>query len=495
MSKLIVLSNRVNLPSGNAGKAIAGGLAVAIKEALAEEGGVWMGWNGTVLPDDTTDGEFASEQHEKVTYVTTALTPTQYEKYYCGYANNRLWAGLHDRTDLIVSSSEDFAVYQAVNAMFAKALQTIAEPDDVIWVHDYHFFGVATQCRALGMQQRIGFFLHIPFPKQAVWEYLTHGKTLIGQLASYDVIGLQTVQDQQNCCQVMQQLLPAAAQRSVPQSDSQPDSLDGPKSEAPGAQTWVTLNALNTVSSLHAHSALVKAYPIGVNPAHIRGLASQRANLPPLPAALNLALTTVIAVERLDYTKGIPERLQAFAEFLQRYPQYIGRIQLHQIACPSRLDIQAYQMLRTRVHALVAQINAAIGTNDWQPIVYQEQPVSHEALMPLLRICDICWVNSLKDGMNLVAKEYIAAQDDKTPGVLILSKNTGAAQQLQQAVLVDPHTMQSMIDGLYTAVTMPPPLRKQRHALLRDGLYQADINRWRDAFLRDLTDNNTPQPV
>ena len=167
MSKLIVLSNRVNLPNKQSSKAVAGGLAVALQEALAKDGGIWVGWNGQVvtnisdMPD--TVNQFATEQHDKVTYVTTAFSPMQYEKYYCGYANNRLWAGMHDRTDLIVSSSEDFSVYQAVNRMFAKQLQQIAHPDDMIWIQDYHFFAVARHCRDLGMKQRIGFFLHIPF--------------------------------------------------------------------------------------------------------------------------------------------------------------------------------------------------------------------------------------------------------------------------------------------------------------------------------------------
>lgn len=465
MSKLIVLSNRVNLPNKQSPKAVAGGLAVALQEALAKDGGIWVGWNGQVvtnisdMPD--TVNQFATEQHDKVTYVTTAFSPIQYEKYYCGYANNRLWAGMHDRTDLIVSSSEDFSVYQAVNRMFAKQLQQIAQPDDMIWIQDYHFFAVARHCRDLGMKQRIGFFLHIPFPQLWVWDFLTYGQTLINQLLDYDVVGLQTQQDAQNCVAVIEQLLPHAIQ--------------------------ITQTNGHTLISHGNHTTLIKAYPIGINPVYIHKLASQPLSDPAVLKNLTSTITTILAVERLDYSKGIPERLQAFAAFLQRYPQYLERIQLYQIACPSRLDIQTYQQLRQQVHTLVEQINSQFATASWQPIIYQEDPVSHDNLMPLFRQCQICWVNSLKDGMNLVAKEYIAAQDEQNAGILILSKNAGAAHQLQQAILVDPTNNDSMIEGLYQALTMTKQQREQRHQSLLKGIYETDIDTWRAHFLADLT--------
>ena len=465
MSKLIVLSNRVNLPNKQSSKAVAGGLAVALQEALAKDGGIWVGWNGQVvtnisdMPD--TVNQFATERHDKVTYITTAFSPIQYEKYYCGYANNRLWAGMHDRTDLIVSSSEDFSIYQAVNRMFAKQLQQIAQPDDMIWIQDYHFFAVARHCRDLGMKQRIGFFLHIPFPQLWVWDFLNYGQTLIHQLLDYDVVGLQTQQDAQNCVAVIEQLLPHAIQ--IPQTN---------------ARTLITHDN---------HTTLIQAYPIGINPVRIRHLASQPLSDQSVLKNLTSTITTILAVERLDYTKGIPERLQAFAAFLQRYPQYLERIQLYQIACPSRLDIETYQQLRQQVHTLVEQINSQFATARWQPIIYQEDPVSHDNLMPLFRQCQICWVNSLKDGMNLVAKEYIAAQDEQNAGVLILSKNAGAAHQLQQAILVDPTTNDSMIEGLYQALTMTKQQREQRHQSLLQGIYETDIDTWRAHFLADLT--------
>lgn len=465
MSKLIVLSNRVNLPNKKSPKAVAGGLAVALQEALAKDGGIWVGWNGQVvtnisnMPDIVN--QFATEQHDKVTYVTTAFSPIQYEKYYCGYANNRLWAGMHDRTDLIVSSSEDFSVYQAVNRMFAKQLQQIAQPDDMIWIQDYHFFAVARHCRDLGMKQRIGFFLHIPFPQLWVWDFLTYGQTLIQQLLDYNVVGLQTQQDAQNCVAVIEQLLPHAIQ--------------------------ITQTNAHTLISHGNHTTLIQAYPIGINPVYIHKLASQPLSNPAVLKNLTPTITTILAVERLDYTKGIPERLQAFAAFLQRYPQYLEQIQLYQIACPSRLDIETYQQLRQQVHTLVEQINSQFATASWQPIIYQEDPVNHDNLMPLFRQCQICWVNSLKDGMNLVAKEYIAAQDEQNAGILILSKNAGAAHQLQQAILVDPTDNDSMIEGLYQALTMTKQQRQQRHQSLLQGIYETDINTWRAHFLADLT--------
>lgn len=466
MPRLIVLSNRVNIPSGQSSKSVAGGLAVALQEALASDGGIWMGWNGKVLPtDDMATNHFDSEQHNKVTYITTAFSKTQYEKYYCGYANNRLWAGLHDRTDLIASSSQDFMVYQAVNALFAKQLQQIAQPDDIIWVQDYHFFGVATHCRALGMTQRIGFFLHIPFPKLFVWQYLTYGSALIEQLIDYDVIGLQTEPDKQNCVDVIEQVLANTAKDAIEIIN------DGDRT---------------SIARQH-HTSLVKAYPIGINPQHISQLAMQPVSGQIFPPQIDQSLITILAVERLDYTKGIAERLIAFEQFLQRHPHYIGQLQLYQIACPSRLDIQTYQQLQQHVHELVKRINHKFATPSWQPIVYQETPVSHEHLMPLFRQCEICWVNSLKDGMNLVAKEYVAAQDSQQAGILILSKNTGAAQQLKQAILVDPFDNDNMIAGLHQALNLTQQQKNQRHQQLLNNLFQEDIDHWRDDFLNDLT--------
>ena len=291
--------------------------------------------------------------------------------------------------------------------------------------------------------------------------FLTYGQTLIHQLLDYDVVGLQTQQDAQNCVAVIEQLLPHAIQ--------------------------ITQTNARTLITHGNHTTLIQAYPIGINPVYIHKLASQPLSDLAVLKNLTSTITTILAVERLDYTKGIPERLQAFAAFLRRYPQYLERIQLYQIACPSRLDIQTYQQLRQQVHTLVEQINSQFATASWQPIIYQEDPVSHDNLMPLFRQCQICWVNSLKDGMNLVAKEYIAAQDEQNAGVLILSKNAGAAHQLQQAILVDPTNNDSMIEGLYQALTMTKQQREQRHQSLLQGIYETDIDTWRAHFLADLT--------
>lgn len=463
MSRVIVLSNRVKMPEHKAeGKnRSAGGLAVALYDALHQNGGVWLGWNGEVNDtfDSVQDNVFDSEPSGKVTYMTTAFSPEQYRHFYCGFANNVLWALLHDRADIIAAMSkadidQDFAVYQQVNAQFAKQLQRIAQPDDVIWVHDYHFFGVADYCRKLGMTQRIGFFLHIPFAPSEVWHACPHADTLLCQLAQYDVIGVQTQADKRHCLDVMTPFLANIA--------NQP---------------------------------LINAYPIGVDVATIAEQISPKIaayhRLNPVEKLEKLPMATrpirqIIAVDRVDYSKGILRRLQAFASFLQAYPEYQGKVQLVQIACPSRLDLPAYRELYEAVKQQVAQIQQVFATKDWQPIIYSETVLSHDKLMVLFVDSEICWVNSLKDGMNLVAKEYVAAQNPADPGVLLLSKYAGASEQMTAAVIIDPYDEQNLVDSLLIALTMSHAARQTRYQSLISGLKAHDLTAWQIAFLQDL---------
>lgn len=480
MTNLIVLSNRVKSP--HTPKHVAGGLAVGLQNALLEQGGIWLGWNGEV--DDTYATHYARQSMGNIDYVTTAYSREQYRHFYCGFANNTLWPAMHGRVDLVASDAQDYPIYQAVNAQFARQLHAMATPDTMIWVHDYHFLSVAHYCRQLGMRQRIGFFLHIPFAPKATWQPLaeiTHCHELMSQLACYDVIGVQTPADQQHCVEVMTQelaLTPLATPPAVTTGD-----------------TAVRLLADNSLAHRDGHVLAVNCYPIGVNVPLIHETVAMYQS--PLPFASVLtdkpaSQKTIIAVDRVDYSKGIPERFAALAAFLSRYPEYQTRLQLQQIACPCRLDIPAYRALNAQVHAQVTAINDKFRQADWQPIHCSDEALDHDALMPVLRHSDICWVNSIKDGMNLVAKEYIAAQSPDDPGVLILSKYAGAAQQMPEAIIVDPHDIESLITGLYTALTMTLAERQRRYQALIRGLEKDSIRAWRERFLADL---QAVQPV
>ena len=511
MSRLIVLSNRVKIPDD---KPMAGGLAIALQDVLNGKSVVWMGWNGEIVEryNDGYSNEFSSIKqtaladadgscaHTFITYMTTALTTEQYQQFYCGFANNVLWPLLHERVDLISQAPEDYAGYQTVNHLFAKQLKKIIEPDDVIWVHDYHFLSVAYHCRQLGVRNRIGFFFHIPFVSLRFWQSLDKSGELITHLAHYDVLGTQTQQDRANCLAVCQYYL----------KDSLINVLYAPQGFSTSTQSKNTQIMLN-LGLNHPHYLLIDAYPIGINVTRIQqqishlSLQYDKANQN--KKSIKSAAQKIIAVDRIDYSKGLLKRFSAYRNFLQQNPLYQNQLTLLQIACPSRLNVPAYQRLYDDVKYTINDINQQFllstcrndisenenTINSWQAINYCESIISHETLMTLFWQSDIGWVNSLKDGMNLVAKEYIAAQNPDNPGVLLLSCYAGAAEQMQAAVIIDPHKPKSMIEGLSIALKMPLSERQSRYQSLLQGLKQDNLQAWKQRFLEDLYDGEKRQ--
>ena len=452
MSKLIVLSNRISMPSG---KASAGGLAVAVQDALNDSNGIWLGWNGQQITDSEAL-EFEQSYSQGIDYITCPLTHQQYAQYYCGFANKVLWPAMHDREDLIEYDSQEYNTYQKVNRLFAEKLKQLAQPEDIIWIHDYHFFSVARYCRELGMQNKIGFFLHIPFASLNIWLKIPVARELIQDLSQYDVIGLQTQIDQNACMQTCLSLLEAQKIHR--------DSI-----------------------SYKKRQILIKSYPIGVQPELIQKQAQQDL---PSPCVFNFEeiprQKTIIGVDRIDYSKGLLERFNAFATFLETNPEYHGLVRHLQVATPSRTDIAVYQRLYERFKTKLELINEEFAHEDWRPVDCCYDPVQHHNLMHIYRHSDICWISSLRDGMNLVAKEYIAAQDPENPGVLILSKYAGAAEQMSQALIVDPQDRAAMMDALKMALEMSKAERINRYQQLIEGLSASDLTHWRNDFLDDL---------
>ena len=494
MSRLIVLSNRVKMPDNNP---MAGGLAIALQDVLNGKSVVWMGWNGEIIErcnDDYTN-KFSSIKQTAlsdadapcantfITYMTTVLTTEQYQQFYCGFANNVLWPLLHERTDLISQAPEDYAGYQTVNHLFAKQLKKIVEPDDVIWVHDYHFLSVAYHCRQLGIRNRIGFFFHIPFVSLPFWQSLDKSSELIRHLAHYDVLGTQTQQGRANCFAVCHYYL----------KDSLRNALHVPRGFGTSTQSKNTQIMLN-LGLNHPHDLRIDAYPIGINVTRIQQqishLSSQYAKANHSKKTIKYAAQKIIAVDRIDYSKGLLKRFSAYRDFLQQNPLYQNQLTLLQIVCPSRLDLTAYQRLYNDVKTAINDVNQQFlpNTCSWQAINYCESVISHETLMTMFWQSDIGWVNSLKDGMNLVAKEYIAAQNPDNPGVLLLSRYAGAAEQMQAAVIIDPYQPKSMTEGLGIALRMPLDERQSRYQSLLQGLQQNDLQVWQQNFLNDLYD-------
>ncbi|KAA0914495.1 trehalose-6-phosphate synthase [Psychrobacter sp. ANT_WB68] len=529
MSRLIILSNRVKMPDNTP---MAGGLAVALQDILTGNAVVWMGWNGDIInsTDDCKTNDFSSHAiastemqgaDSEVTYITTALTTRQYQHFYCGFANNVLWPLLHEQTDLVNQAPEDYVGYQAVNYMFAKQLQNIIRPDDVIWVHDYHFLSVAYYCRTLGINNRIGFFLHIPFAPLPFWQSLTQSPELIKHLAHYDVLGTQTQQDRAHCFAVFQHYLKdSLVEKSFSES---PINILHPCQNFFRAHNNSGTQLMLNLDLRVSHHLTINAYPIGVNVEKIQQQVSHLflpfTQYTQQNDTVKSATQRIIAADRIDYSKGLLERFSAYREFLQQYPVYQDQLQLLQIACPSRLDLSTYQSLHKSIRQAVNNINqhflsserpyesqtnafkangletdgvaADAFTSDdlikhWQAIAYSEKVLSHETVMAAFHHSDIGWVNSIKDGMNLVAKEYIAAQNPDNPGVLLLSRYAGAAEQMQAALIIDPHQPKSIIKGLKTALTMPLGERKSRYQVLLQGLQQNNLLAWQQSFLDDL---------
>lgn len=452
MSRLVIASNRV---ADITGGTQSGGLAVAVGDALRDRNGVWFGWNGEIAPNDVRIG-VNLERQSGVTIATQPLTQEEYDGYYLGYSNRALWPVFHYRLDLAEFDSEAFACYRNVNQRFARSLAALIEPDDLVWIHDYHMIPLASELRALGVKNRIGFFLHIPFPPPEILSAVPNHEWLVDTLFAYDVIGFQTDQYLEN----FQRYVEQTQDRITPETHP---------------------------FRLANRSLVAKTYPIGIDvDAFIAMAHTPEADERIRRLGRGNIRNHIIGVDRLDYSKGLPDRFRAFQRFLERYPEQRKQTVLMQIAPPTREELTAYSDIRTELERLSGAINGEFGDFDWTPVRYIHRSISRDTLAALFRGSRIGLVTPLRDGMNLVAKEYIAAQDEADPGVLVLSQFAGAASDLEEALIVNPHDTEEMAQALHTAAAMPLEERKDRHARLLEKVRANDVANWRRAFLDDL---------
>ncbi|WP_130835278.1 alpha,alpha-trehalose-phosphate synthase [[Erwinia] mediterraneensis] len=457
MSRLVVVSNRIAIPDGS--KTSAGGLAVGILDALQATGGLWFGWNGEIseiTEDDDENATLSRMEHDGITYASFPLSQNDYDLYYCQFSNTVIWPAFHYRLDLVQFQREAWDGYCHVNEELAKRLQPLIEPDDILWIHDYHLLPFAAALRNLGVTNRIGFFLHIPFPTPEIFNALPPHQELLEMLCDYDLLGFQTESDRQAFLECLSQL-------------TQVQTKEGKQHRAFG------------------NSFMTEVYPIGIEPDSIKEMAE--GPLPPKMAAMKRELgdaKNIIACERLDYSKGLPERFLAYEALLENYPQHRGKIRYSQIAPTSRGDVQAYQDIRHQLETEAGRINGKYGTLGWTPLYYLNQHFDRRLLMKIFRLTDVGLVTPLRDGMNLVAKEYVAAQDPDDPGVLILSRFAGAANELTSALLVNPYDRDEVAAALDKALTMPRTERISRYNDMMHVLRKNDINHWRENFLKDL---------
>jgi trehalose 6-phosphate synthase/phosphatase len=466
-SRLLVVSNRLPFAVRPAPRGRwtvepgSGGLVTALLPVLRNRGGVWVGWPGTAGPSRSlraalkSAGPAAGCELEGV-----SLTAEEVRDFYHGFSNEVIWPLFHDLPSLCNFDPAYWTAYRSVNRKYAKAVAAQAAPDDFVWVHDYHLMNVATELRELGMRSRIGFFLHIPFPSPDVFAKLPWREEILRGLLRYDLVGFQTVHDRRNFTACL--------------------GLLGDEAEV---ETRGTIVSVRTAGS----RARVGAFPISIDynnfmrSAATEEVAEKARELHRLLPRRRL----VLGIDRLDYTKGIALRLRAFQDLLERYPSMRGKVSLIQVVVPSREDVPEYARMKTEIEQLVGRINGAFARpGGWVPVWYEYRSLSTLELLAYYRAADIALITPLKDGMNLVAKEYCACSIEEDC-VLILSEFAGAAAQLRNgALLVNPHDVQAVATAIRTAYAMAPDERTARMRAMRRSIRREDVFDWVESFLQ-----------
>jgi len=443
MSRVVLVSNRV-LDLSKAARA--GGVAVVLANIARSRQALWFGWNGEVTPVGVVD-----VIKRKGRIATTSLSHIDYAGYYLGYANSVLWPVFHNRLDLAQFEAGFFEQFVDVNRRLAGLLQPMLGPNDVVWVHDYHLIPFAAELRSRGVANAIGFFLHIPFPPWQTFMAVPEHKELARALAAYDLIGLQTKADVANLLNYMVNGLHG---RIVP---------DG------------RIRVFESLVSL-------ASFPVGIDVtefAKARRISGQ--------VQARSAVSRIVGVDRLDYTKGLPQKFKAFGRLLDKYPHYQRQVVLTQIAPPTRESVEGYSDIRHELETLSGSINGRLGDLDWVPIHYIYRSTPRGTLGDIYRSSRVCMVTPLRDGMNLIAKEYVAAQDAADPGVLILSKFAGAAEEMTEALIVNPYSIEETADVIRGALEMTLAERCERHGALLAGVQKHDAAAWSHSFLEYLT--------
>lgn len=453
MGRLVVVSNRVPLPTEKGPQA--GGLAVALADALTA-GSLWFGWSGRrgARPAHEPGTQVAGG----ITYATFDLSENEYQRFYAGYANRVLWPLLHFELGLVHYRAEDYRGYRAVNRRFAASLTRLLRSDDLVWVHDYHLMPLGAELRSLGVRNRLGFFLHTPFVPPAVWQAMPHADTILEAMCAYDVIGFHTESYRAAFLDCVRYVL------GIPE-------------EAPG----------RFCIGDRVCQAIVD--PIGIDADAFarmatqaeRGLEAQRMRTSLGDRKL------IIGVDRLDYSKGLINRMEAYGCLLGRYPGHLRRVNFLQIAARSREDVKEYHALGEELNRIAGDTNGRFSEFDWTPLRYMTRPVRRRTLAGFYRRAGVAVVTPLRDGMNLVAKEYVAAQNPVDPGVLVLSRFAGAAEEMADALVVNPFDTDELTEAMHRALTMSLEERQVRHRGLRDHVWHSTARRYCEVFLECLS--------
>jgi trehalose 6-phosphate synthase len=453
---VVVVSNRVARAKPE--EPLAGGLAAALLPMVRDSGAIWVGSSGQ--PSDTSQrSDFAKIEALGLGALATVDIPAKhYRGYYEGFANSALWPALHSRPDLIQVTADDYTSYCEVNAFMARALLRFNAPEAMFWIQDYHFLTLGADLRHLGVERPLGFFLHTPWADRRTMAAVPHCADLAEAMLAYDLIGFQTVEDRLN----FEDYLRGALELNV---------VDG------------------TVAS-HWGLTQLATFPIGIDVDEFSARATKAMARPEM-ARLRDSLhgaKLVFGVDRLDYSKGLANRLRAFDRLLEIEPRFKRKVSLLQVAVPSRGNIKAYRELKSELAGLVGEINGRHGEVDWTPVRYLNKAFSQLTLAGFYRIAAVGLVTPLHDGMNLVAKEYVAAQNPFDPGVLVLSSFAGAAKELDAALQINPHDIDGMARQIAIALRMSVEERRERWQSMVRKLKAASVQSWFADFLHTLAD-------
>jgi trehalose 6-phosphate synthase len=458
--RLVIASNR--LPSvetsadGERHRPV-GGLVTSVEAALARSrgGGLWMGWTGSIIKERKSQLSETAVS-DRVRLIGVDLTQREYDGYYNGFSNRTIWPIFHNFPTLAELSRWQLEIYRSVNATFAKALTSVLRENDLVWVHDYHLIFLAEELRRLGWTHRVGFFLHIPFPSLDVFAILPRYLDFMQALFAYDLIGFQTPLYRDNYVYACRRAL--------------------------GAEGG------DTILQVGARTQRVGVYPVGID---VEKFAPMGGPSPNIDAGLSLRSSVgpgdlILSVDRLDYTKGMPQRVRAFETLLKQQPHLKGKVSYVQISSPSRTEVDQYKQQRRTIDALVGRVNGELAEWDWQPIRYLYRSYPQEELAEFYRESRVGLVTPLRDGMNLVAKEYVAAQRPEDPGVLVLSRFAGASEELTDAVIVNAYIPEDTARGIAEALAMPLEERRRRQKALFEKVSSQTARKWADDFVGDL---------
>ncbi|MEQ5787884.1 trehalose-6-phosphate synthase [Erythrobacter sp. NFXS35] len=462
MRRLIAISNRVQVDHEGE-TANRGGLAVALAVALRESNGIWFGWSGELTEEFT--GQITFRRAEGVATATIDLEAQDIDEYYNGFANRTLWPLFHYRLDLTEIARDYAGGYARVNSRFADTVGPLIETDDLIWVHDYHLMPLGRLLRERGFDNRIGFFLHTPWPPPSLLVSLPDHRQLVESLLSYDVIGFHSYEWRQAFMDYVAAHLDAR--------------LEGDR------------------VIFGARTSLLLICPIGLDTAEFCAAEGTPAAVEAETRLIDSAVgkDIIVGVDRLDYSKGLQERFSAYELLLTSRPDLCEKVFLLQIAPPSRGDVPSYQQIRADLNSLSGSINGEFAGIDWVPVRYVNKGYSRDQLFGIYRAARVGLITPLRDGMNLVAKEYVAAQDPADPGVLVLSCFAGAAAQLDSAVIVNPHSTEDMADGIARALAMPLSERRARHKAMLESVETQDVRWWSQRFMAALiAPDDAPEP-